>query len=114
MSRVPPSVRSRIAHVLRTQPDTYAEVAERFGVCADTVFEIAKENGISRLRRWEDSEVEFLKENYWDHGARGCAAILGRNYQVVANKAGKLGLRTKIGPYGKWRVIDGGRDDGKP
>lgn len=112
--RLPPFMRSRIASVLERSSDTYAEVAERFGVNQATVAKIAAEHGIVRRRRWEEHELAFLKDNYWEHGARRCAEILGRDYQVVANKANELGLSTGVGPYGRWRVVEGGGQFGEP
>ena len=113
-SRLSPSARARMAHLLRSGRDTYAEVAERFGTSRSTVYEVARSSGIVRHRRWDDSELAFLRDNYWEHGARRCADVLGRDYQCVSKKARELGLSTRVGPYGKWRVMDGGRGDGKP
>ena len=112
--RLPPFMRSRIASVLAYGSDTYPEIAERFGVNPATVARIAGEYGIVRRRSWEEHELAFLKENYWGHGAKGCADVLRRDYQVVACKAAELGLKTRVGPYGKWRVVEGGGRDGEP
>ena len=110
--RLSDAEKHRLLSVAMRGRSTYDEMAEDFGVCAHTVYVNLRRMGYSRNKRWTEPEIAFLKENYWEHGARGCADILGRNYQVVANKAGALGLKTRVGPYGKWRVVDGGGADG--
>ena len=104
--------RRRLLSVAERGCSTYAEMASDFGISEGTVYAILHRMGYSRNKRWTQSEIAFLRDNYWEHGARGCADILGRNYQVVANKASELGLKTRIGPYGRWRVVEGGGPNG--
>lgn len=87
---------------------TYAEMAEMFGVSEDTVMRIAHDAGHRRSVPWSKADIAFLKENYYERGARACAIVLCRNYQCVSKKARELGLSTRVGPYGRWRVIEGG------
>lgn len=86
----------------------YEQIARRFGISSSTVSKIARDEDVHRHRSWTDAEVAFLKENYQRRGARGCAKVLGRNYQVVSLKARQLGLHTDVGPYGRFRVYEGG------
>ena len=90
-----------------------AEVARAHGVDKTTVSRIAKAEGMPpRRNEWTDAEVEFLRENYWRMGPRKSAKVLFRhpNPHSVAHKASELGLTTMVGPYGRLRVIDGGKE----
>lgn len=103
--------RELVARLARRSMLSYRQIAQRFGISEALVSQIAVESGYHRSRPWSDSDIAFLKENYQKRGARGCATVLGRNYQVVSRKARQLGLSTDVGPYGKLRVIDGGHTD---
>lgn len=96
---------------------TNAEIAQRYGVSASCVSEVAKRNGASRRSRnnWTEEELEFLRSNYMELGPRGCADMLERhrNFGSVCHKARELGLETRVGPYGRpkhmrFTVLDGG------
>ena len=108
--RLSPERRALIVKLARDSRLSYRQIAQRFGISEDTVSRIAIENGYRRNIPWSDPEIAFLKQNYREHGARGCAKVLGRNYQVVSAKARELGLKTDVGPYGRLRVYKGGAD----
>lgn len=102
--------RKLIAKMARRSDLTYEQIGRRFGITKSTVSQIALKSGTERKRRWTDAEIAFLKENYQQCGARGCGKVLRRNHQVVSFKAKQLGLHTDVGPYGKFRVYEGGKD----
>lgn len=105
-----PDDRRLIAKMARRSDLTYEQIGRRFGITATTVSSIAMKDGIQRRRNWTASEIAFLKENYQRCGARGCGKILRRDHQVVSRMARQLGLHTDVGPYGKFRVYEGGKD----
>lgn len=45
--------------------------------------------------RWEPEEIQFLKDNYEEHGPDWCADKLSRTYSSVANRASFIGLKTR-------------------
>lgn len=111
MKRTPDLVRRSIVEDLRGGR-TRAQVARNNHVSESLVSRIGREEGItSHHNVWTPEEVAFLRENYWEMGATKIAKVLTRhpNRISVAHKAGELGLRTRVGPYGKLRVIEGGR-----
>ena len=106
--RLAPEKRKIVAKLARDGKLSYRQIAQRFGISVQTVSHIAVEDGYHRKKPWTDSDIAFLKQNYQTRGARGCAKVLGRNYQVVCVKARELGLTTDVGPYGRLRVYEGG------
>lgn len=58
--------------------------------------------------RWTEAEDEFLRQNYWEHGATALVKMLPRHpdRQLISWRARQLGLTTRIGPYGR---VKGGR-----
>jgi len=115
--RTPLSVgtRTRIVELLKRSTLTRSQIARQFHVSPNTVQAIADENGIPRARHpWTDKEIAFLKENYMEMGAAGIADVMPTHpsRQVISVKARQLGLKTKVGPYGKKRmVVPDGKDE---
>lgn len=54
---------------------------------------------------WTEYEDNLLRLNYYEFGAAGMIPILPRhqNRQGISERARYLGLRTKVGPYGRNR-----------
>ena len=48
------------------------------------------------VNKWSPEELQFLLENYFDLGPRGCSSVLGRKPSIIAVRASHLGLKTKI------------------
>ena len=46
------------------------------------------------MKKWAKEDVEFLTNNYAEHGPAYCAQKLNRTYKSVQAKAGKLNLKT--------------------
>lgn len=88
---------------------TQAEIAQRYGVPESCVSDVARRNKVTRRTRngWTEEELDFLRENYMELGARGVADRLERhrNYSSVCHKARELGLETRVGPYGRHKVV---------
>ncbi len=102
MSRLSPRVESGIvSHILKGTLN-YTQIAKNFGVSTATVSRIAKRHGIGR-GAWTEAEDNILREHYETMGARGLEPMLNRTYSAIAWHANKLGLKTRVGPYGKMR-----------
>lgn len=111
-SRVSERQERRICDLIRHSGLTYAQIGRQFGMSDSSVYRIAHRNGLAKPRNpWTPEEIQFLKDNYWELGATGIANVMPThaNRQTVCRMARSLGLRTKVGPYGKKRgdVADG-------
>lgn len=87
----------------------YGEIAKGVGISESRVSQIAKENGVNRNYMWTEEEDALLREHYWELGATGMVKFLPRhpNRQCISKHAVSLGLKTRVGPYGKLRGTDG-------
>ena len=56
------------------------------------------------MKKWSDSEIEFLKNEYPKNGAGPCSQKLQRTYAAIANKAKELRLKY-TGPNKKLNPI---------
>jgi len=48
------------------------------------------------VNKWSPEELQFLKDNYYELGPRGCSEKLGRKPSVIATRANHLGLKTQV------------------
>jgi hypothetical protein len=66
-------------------------------------------------RRWSDSDIAFLKENFPLHGGKWCAEKLDRGFHATHKMAEKLGLKIEWKgwyiSYQGYRVICQSRTD---
>lgn len=99
----------RIVGMARCGEYRYADIGEVFGITEQHVSKIAIAHGVQRNHKWTPEEEALLRENYWEHGATGLKKILPRHpsRQVIQKHAKLLGLKTRVGPYGKLRRVDG-------
>jgi len=89
-----------------------AELARRFGVPERRMRHLMRRHNLERyrVRYWEVSEIEFLKENYNLLTENEMAAKLGRTKKAIQKKKGKLGLkvstdrRAEIGRAGQKKM----------
>lgn len=43
--------------------------------------------------KWTEEDLQFLKDNYFNLGAKECALILNRTYEAIKKKAQILGIK---------------------
>lgn len=48
------------------------------------------------VNKWSPEELQFLRDNYYELGPRGCSEKLGRKPSVIAARAHQLGLKTLV------------------
>lgn len=108
MSRVyDEQTQERICAMLRKGTYTRREIAARFGINTKTVTRIGYEHGIQgAFRQWSEEDDAILRSEYETKGARGLVPQLRRSYSSIAHRAKVLGLKTRVGPYGKLRRPD--------
>lgn len=55
--------------------------------------EEAQDDGVMQRKKWEDSDIAFLKKHYPKNGVLYCAEKLGRTKNSVKKKVEALGLK---------------------
>lgn len=70
---------------------TYA-MARLLGRSEDSVRGCVARLGAVSRPRWDAAEVEFLNDNYREHGARWCSERLCRTEKAVWDKARRMGV----------------------
>lgn len=95
--------------IKRAEGYSFREIGESLGISGravqgriDTISKMLSEFKTVNIlksnnsgKKWTDKEIDFLKQEYKNKGAKGIADELGRSLRAVENRVSKLGLKKK-------------------